>query len=116
MLPDAHSWCGLLPPLSCLPYTAAVDAFQRAALCAGHCVLSAIIAANEHAASVRKSRLRCVRRLPCCLPAAAALTRTSRRSILDPQPQLARAIAGRSCFAVRCFVMCEEKRALLHRQ
>ena len=101
MLPDAHSWRGLLPPLSCLPCTAAVDAFQRAALCAGHCVLSAIIAANEHAASVRKSRLRCFRRLPCCLPAAAALTRTLRRSILDPQPQLPRAIAGRSCFAVR---------------
>ena len=33
MLPDAHSWRGLLPPLSCLPCTAAVDAFQRAALC-----------------------------------------------------------------------------------
>ena len=69
--------------------------------CAGHCVFSAIIAAKEHAASVRKSRLRCFRRLPCCLPAAAALTRTSRRSILDSQPQLPRAIAGRSCFAVR---------------
>jgi hypothetical protein len=27
MLPDAHSWRGLLPPLSCLPCTAAVDAF-----------------------------------------------------------------------------------------
>ena len=116
MLPDAHSWCGLLPSLICLPCTDAVDAFKRAALCAGHCVLSAIIAANEHAASVRKSRLRCFRRLLCYLPAAAALTRTSRSSILDPQPQLARAIAGRSCFAVRFFVMCEEKRALLHRQ
>ena len=69
--------------------------------CAIHCVFSAIIAAKEHAASVRKSRLRCFRRLPCCLPAAAALTRTLRRSILDSQPQLARAIAGRSCFAVR---------------
>ncbi len=83
MLPDAQSSCGLLPPLSCLPCTAAVDAVQRAALCAGHCVHSAIIAANDHAASVRKSRLRCFRRLPCCLPAAAALTRTSRRSILE---------------------------------
>ena len=69
--------------------------------CAGHCVLSAIIAAKEHAASVRKSRLRCFRRLPCCLPGADALIRTSRRSILDSQPQLPRAIAGRSCFAVR---------------
>jgi hypothetical protein len=35
------------------------------------------------------------------LPAAAALTSTLRRSILDSQPQLPRAIAGRSCFAVR---------------
>jgi hypothetical protein len=92
MLPDAHSRRGLLPPLSCLPC---------APPCAGHCVFSAIIAAKEHAASVRKSRLRCFRRLPCCLPAAAVLTRTLRRSIRDSQPQLPRAIAGRSCFAVQ---------------
>jgi hypothetical protein len=39
MLPDAHSWRGLLPPLSCLPCTAAVDAFQLAALCGTLCVL-----------------------------------------------------------------------------
>jgi hypothetical protein len=97
MLPDANSWRGLLPPLSCPPCTAAIDAFQRTALCGTLRVLG-------HYGRKRTCSKRPSARADCVVSggfhAASQLLLRSHahcRSILYSQPQLPRAIAGRSC-------------------
>lgn len=84
--------------------------------CTIHRVSSGINAATQHARSVFKSHLRRFSRLPCCLPAATALARTSHRSTLDPRPPTGsnRRAPSLSALAFLCdYVMCEEKRALM---
>ena len=121
MLPDAHSWRGLLPPLSCPPCTAAVDAIQRAALrgtlrvFGHHCrkrtcskrlllfllqassISACVISGSFHAASQVLLRSHAHRVVP-------SLTRS--RNWRAP---------SLGALALLCdFVKCEEKRALLH--
>ena len=108
MLPDAHSWRGLLPPLSCPPCTAAVDAIQRAALRGTlrvfgyHCrkrtcskrLLLFLLQASSRAACVISGGFHA---------ASQVLLRSHAHRVV---PSLTRsrnwrAIAGRSCFALR---------------
>ena len=112
MLPDAHSWRGLLPPLSCLPCTAAVDAFParrpvRDIACSRPSLpqknmqqasgrAACVVSGGFHAASQLLLRSHA----HCDVP---SLTRS--RNCRAPSP---------GALALLCdYVMCEEKRALL---